>query len=98
MSDFLPIVDFLAEATTDRARAEWLSRAPMGVILRDGKDIGAILTDAGFEAGHAYFSALTAEAHKTRLPDGLLPQPVKMTTEYARLTMWNAVRTGERQI
>lgn len=96
MSAFLPIVDILAGATTDRARAEWLSAVPYGVIYRDGPDIAAILKAAGFEAGSGYLSALTAQVNARRAGDGRFPQTVLMATEMARLLMWDAVKTAER--
>ncbi|MDP9837585.1 hypothetical protein J2T09_002337 [Neorhizobium huautlense] len=96
MSGFLPIVDILAGAATDRARAEWLSAVPHGVVYRDGPDIAAILNVAGFEAGHKYLCALTAQVSARRTDDGRFPQTVLMATEMARLLMWEAVKTAER--
>ncbi len=96
MSGLLPIVGILADAATDRARAEWLSAVSYGVIYRDGPDIDAILKRAGFEAGSAYLCALTAQVNARRADDGRFPQTVLMATEMARLLMWDAVKTAER--
>ena len=92
MKGLLPIVEFLAAATTDRERAEWLSAVPMGVIQRDHLDIGAVLERAGFIAGHAYLVALSAQNNARRLQDGRYPQTILMATEHARLLMWAAAK------
>ena len=94
MRDLLPIVEILTEATSNQARAEWLSAVPMGVIQRDHLVIGEIFEHAGFMAGHAYLGALSAQNNARRLPDGRYPQTVLMATEHARLLMWEAVKQG----
>lgn len=96
MSSYLPIIDILIAAKSDRERAEWLSRVPLGVIKRDSLDIGAILKSSGFAAGYDHFSALLAEIDSTRTADGLPTQTVRMATEYTRLAMWGAVKKGEQ--
>ncbi len=96
MSGHLPIVDILIAAKSDRDRAEWLSRVPLGVIKRDSLDIGDHLKTIGFVAGYDHFSALLAEIDATRTADGLPTHTVRMATEYTRLAMWGAVKKGEQ--
>ncbi len=48
MTDLMPIVEILADCQTDAARADWLLRAPQGVIYRDHTTIRRVLQEAHF--------------------------------------------------
>lgn len=92
-----PIVEILAGFATDKQRAEWLSRIPLGTVQRDGAAISEVLGKVRFEAGRAYLAALLALVNSVRMDDGSVPIETRQTVEYARKLMWGAVSQGELQ-
>lgn len=70
----LPLLDILADASTDSERADWLRRAPDGVVFRDHMDIRKLLQAASFDAGVNYLDARLAAVNSVRTPDGAMPQ------------------------
>lgn len=90
-----PLLDSLSDAVTDRARAEWLSAVPLHYASLSGRDIAAVLDDAGFAAGRAYLVALLVRQQTKRLADGRYPLTVELAVEMARSDMWAAVRERE---
>ena len=92
MTELLPILEELRDATGWRAQAEWLSSVPLGVVQRDHLRIRELLKRDGFEAGDAYLTALVATINARRLADGRYPQTVVLALEIARISMWDAVR------
>ena len=70
MSDFLPDVDNLEDAETDRQRARWLIRAPLAKLLRDESHIRRRLQIAQFQAGITYLEAELSFLRNPRRDDG----------------------------
>ncbi len=94
MTQFLPIIEELADAPDHAARARWLLEAPLAVILRDQVIIHRLLSAAGFHEGLAYFAAEIAALSATRGRDGLAPSTVRMSREYARIGIQVIARGG----
>jgi hypothetical protein len=94
MSALLPIIEELADAPGHAARARWLMAAPHSVLLRDQVDIRRLLTAAGFHEGLAYFEADIAALCAVRGRDGLAPETVRLTREYARIGVQVIARGG----
>lgn len=95
MSEFLPIIEQLADAATHGERADWLSRCPLGVIHREQVHIRVILNHRRFPEGVAYLDALLSLTNATRLPDGSSPPTVLMPVHMARIQMMEAARAVE---
>ncbi|MDX0275736.1 hypothetical protein GOC21_17600 [Sinorhizobium meliloti] len=85
MTSLLPIIEELADAPDHAARARWLLAAPLSVLIRDQVTVRRLLASAGFHEGLAYFEAETAALSAVRGGDGLAPNTVRMTREYARI-------------
>ncbi|RVI02607.1 hypothetical protein CN205_25740 [Sinorhizobium meliloti] len=96
MTQFLPIIEELADAPDHAARARWLLRAPLAVIIRDQVIIHRLLSAAGFHEGLAYFAAEIAALSATRGRDGLAPSTLR-TREYARIGIQIIARGGAEE-
>lgn len=94
MTDRNPIVDILAEATTDIQRQAWLETVPEGMLKRDMMAIDAVLEGARFEAGRMYLATMVAKIDARRLGGGRHPHTVLAAVEHARIGMTMAVRAG----
>lgn len=62
----LPLIDLLADCSSDRDRALWLLSVPYGVLFVGRKVIKEQLAASGFTAGLDYLSAVTAYLHEVR--------------------------------
>lgn len=94
MTQFLPIIEELADAADNSARARWLLEVPLAVIIRDQVTIQRLLSVAGFHEGLAYFAAEIAALSATRGRDGLAPSTIRMTREYSRIGIQIIARGG----
>lgn len=94
MTQFLPIIEELADAPDHAARARWLLEVPLAVIIRHQVTVHRLLSAAGFHEGLAYFAAEIAALSATRGRDGLAPNTVRMTREYARIGIQIIAREG----
>ncbi|OHV85939.1 hypothetical protein [Ensifer sp. LCM 4579] len=94
MTDLLPIIEELADAPDDAARAQWLLSTPLAVLLRDQVEIRRLLAEAGFHEGLAYFEAEIAALSAVRGRDGLAPFTVRMLREHARIGVQVIARGG----
>ena len=97
MTILLPIVEELADCQTDAQRADWLLRAPAGVIYRDSSAIRRILMEARFTLGVQALDVEFAAINATRLPDGGLPQTVVLGIQAVRAFLRDIVRKGGGQ-
>ncbi len=95
MTSMLPIIEELADAPDHKARARWLLEVPLAVIIRDQVTIHRLLSAAGFLEGLAYFAAEIAALSATRGRDGLAPNTIRMTREYARIGIQVIARGAE---
>ena len=94
MTDLMPIVEILADCQTDAARADWLLRAPQGVIYRDHTTIRRVLQEAHFTLGVDALDVEFAAINATRLPDGGLPHSVVLGVHAVRSFLRDVVRKG----
>lgn len=94
MTSMLPLIEELADAPDHKARARWLLEVPLAVIIRDQVTIHRLLSAAGFLEGLAYFAAEVAALSATRGRDGLAPNTIRMTREYARIGVQVIARGG----
>jgi len=94
MTELMPIVEILADCQTDAARADWLLRAPQGVIYRDHTDIRRVLQAAHFSLGVDALDVEFAAINATRLPDGGLPHTVVLGVHAVRSFLRDVVRKG----
>jgi hypothetical protein len=86
---FILSAEQLRQADSDRERAEWLSRAPLGFFAHARLEIiRSHLAAAGFVAGLDYLEAEHAAqtAQRTR---GDVPFTINMNRNYKLLTMLN---------
>lgn len=84
MTYMLPIIDELAACVTDAERAEWLLRAPDGIIVRDVESIRAVLLVAGFRFGADALDVRYAALYATRTKGGDLPASTRENLEIHR--------------
>lgn len=91
MSDLLPIVEELADATDHTERADWLFRCPIGVIQREHMSIRRLLLRAGLTAGVAYLETIQTYANATRMPDGEARPDVLKAVNVAALALRSVV-------
>ncbi|MFK0384973.1 hypothetical protein [Agrobacterium sp. NPDC090273] len=94
MSDLMPIVELLADCQTDAERADWLLRAPQGVIYRDHAAIRRVLQAAQFSLGVDALDLEFAAINATRLPDGGLPHTVVLGVHAVRSFLRDVARKG----
>ncbi|MDX0413200.1 hypothetical protein GOD35_22940 [Sinorhizobium medicae] len=94
MTSMLPIIEELADAPDHAARARWLLEVPLAVIIRDQVTVHRLLSAARFHEGLAYFAAEIAALSATRGRDGLAPNTIRMTREYARIGVQVIARGG----
>lgn len=87
MSHILPLVEELADSTTDAARAEWLLRVPDGIVHRDIATIRIILQARQFRAGIEFLDTRYAVLHATRTAEGELPPAMAMSLVAERKRM-----------
>ncbi|RVJ67373.1 hypothetical protein [Sinorhizobium medicae] len=97
MTSMLPIIEELADAPDHEARARWLLEVPLAVIIRDQVTIHRLLSAAGFYEGLAYFAAEITALSTTRGRDGLAPNTIRMTREYARIGIQIIARGGAEE-
>lgn len=98
MSDFLPIVDELAAASSDQERALWLLHAPTSTLLTHQLEIRAILASAGFRPGLTAVAAEVAELCAVRDRHGYTPAAIILSRNLARAdlaTIAYGGKTGE---
>lgn len=94
MTDLMPVVEILLECKTDAERAEWLLRAPQGVIYRDHVAIRRVLQEARFSLGLEALDVEFAAINATRLPDGGLPHTVVLGVHAVRSSLRDVARKG----
>jgi hypothetical protein len=94
VSNMLPIVEILADATTHVERAEWLFACPFGVMHREHMTIRRILQGAGLIAGVSYLEAVLSLTNARRLQDGSLPQTIVLPVHIAAQELRAAARAG----
>ncbi|CCE96166.1 hypothetical protein SFHH103_01669 [Sinorhizobium fredii HH103] len=94
MTTLLPIIEELADAPDQAARARWLLGVPLAFLIRDQVTIGRLLSAAGFHEGLAYLAAEIAALSATRGPDGLAAFSVRMMREHARIGIQVIARGG----
>lgn len=73
MNPLLPIIEELADATDDPARARWLLACPLSVLMKYQDTIRNRLRSAFFQDGVAYLEAelaLLRQVRKSGLPPG----------------------------
>ncbi|ASP51729.1 hypothetical protein GOB43_29780 [Sinorhizobium meliloti] len=97
MTQFLPIIEELADAPDHTARARWLLEAPLAVIIGDQVTIHRLLSAAGFHEGLAYLAAEIAALSATRGRDGLAASTIRITREYARIGIQIIARRGAEE-
>ena len=84
MSDITPILEILMDCRTDAERADWLLRAPKGILFRDYCSIRRILAAAQFVRGVDALDVEFAAINATRMADGELPAAIMSGVETAR--------------
>jgi hypothetical protein len=84
MSDITPILELLMDCQTDAERADWLLRAPKGILFRDYCNIRRILATAAFARGVDALDVEFAAINATRMADGELPAAIVSGVETAR--------------
>lgn len=87
MMQMLPLVEILADCTTDADRAEWLLKVPDGIVLRDFESIRNLLLTARFRHGADFLGMRLAALQATRNVAGELPDDVRAALEMARSAM-----------
>jgi len=90
----LPILEELTDASDHAARARWLLEVPLSVLIRDQVAVHRLLSAADFHEGLAYMAAEIAALSATRGRDGLAPNTIRMTREYARIGIQVIARGG----
>ena len=70
MSTLLPIIQQLADAPDDAARADWLLRCPLSILMTYQETIRNRLDNDGFEAGCSYLDAMLSVLRSVRDGDG----------------------------
>jgi hypothetical protein len=90
----LPIIEELADAVDQPARARWLLAVPLTVIVRDHLAIRRLLVAAGFREGLAYLETELAALSAVRGRDGLAAITIRNTREYARIGVQIIARGG----
>ncbi|WP_085025278.1 hypothetical protein [Ensifer aridi] len=98
MTSLLPIIEELADAPDNAARARWLLETPLAVLIRDQVTIGRLLSAAAFHEGLAYLAAEIAALSAVRGPDGLAAFTVRMTREHARIGIQVIARGGAGEV
>ncbi|MBT56211.1 MAG: hypothetical protein CMF72_22770 [Mameliella sp.] len=66
MTDNLPIIEQLEQATTFIEMAKWLCACPLAIFASHGDEIEAIVSQRGFIIGQRYVSVYISAVHKTR--------------------------------
>ncbi|RVL61036.1 hypothetical protein [Sinorhizobium meliloti] len=97
MSDLLPIIEELADAQDHAARARWLLAVPLSALIREQVTVNRLLSAAGFHDGLAYLAAEVAALSATRGRDGLAPNTIRMSREYARIGIQVIARGGAEE-
>lgn len=95
MSNLLPLVELLADASTHEERAEWLLACPLGVIHREHMAIRRLLQGAGLIAGVAYLESVLSMTNARRLPDGQFPHTIMLQVHVATHDLRAAARAVE---
>lgn len=83
MTDMLPIIEELADCTTNAQRVDWLLRAPPYVFHRDHMTLRRILQERRHQAGVAYVEAKLAEQTRTRMADGSIAITIRTSVHIA---------------
>jgi hypothetical protein len=94
VSNMLPIVEILADATTNAERAQWLFACPYAVMHREHMTIRRILQGAGLIAGVSYLEAVLSLNNARRLEDGTLPQTIVLPVHITAQDLRAAARAG----
>lgn len=94
MTSLLPILEELADARDNVARALWLLEVPLTVLIREQVTVNRLLSAAGFHEGLAYLAAEITALSAIRGRDGLAPSTTRMTREYARIGIQVIAREG----
>ncbi|ASY56471.1 hypothetical protein [Sinorhizobium sp. CCBAU 05631] len=97
MTQLLPIIEELADATDHATRARWLLETPLAVLMRDQVTVARLLSAAGFHEGLAYLAAEIAALSAVRGPDGLAAFSVRMMREHARIGIQVIARGGAEE-
>jgi len=91
LSDLLPIVELLADASSHEERAAWLFACPLGVIHREHMAIRRLLQKTGLIAGVAYLESVLSMTNARRLPDGQFPYTIMLQVHVASQDLRGAV-------
>jgi hypothetical protein len=94
MSDITPILEILMDCQTDAERADWLLRAPKGILFRDYCSIRRILAAAQFARGVDALDVEFAAINATRTTDGALPAAIMSGVDTARSYLRGMAGTG----
>jgi hypothetical protein len=97
MTSSLPIIEELVDASDHAARARWLLAVPLSVLIREQVTVNRLLSAAGFHDGLAYFAAEIAALSATRGRDGLAPNTIRLSLEYARIGIQVIARGGAEE-
>ncbi|WP_157928857.1 hypothetical protein [Pararhizobium haloflavum] len=71
MADLLPIIEQLSDADSDQARADWLRRCPLSILMTYDFTIRNRLQVAGFLAGVDYLDGVLTVMRSVRNAHGL---------------------------
>lgn len=84
LSDFLPLVDGLADCVSHEERANWLLCCPLAILNSESMAIRALCQAARFIPGVAYVETEQAALRSTRNPNGTLKPGVQRMVDEAR--------------
>jgi hypothetical protein len=96
MSDVTPILEILMDCQSDAERADWLLRAPKGILFRDYCNIRRILAAAQFARGVDALDVEFAAINATRMAGGELPAAIAAGVETARSYLRGQAERGLR--
>lgn len=94
MSDMLPILEELADCTTNAQRVEWLLCAPPYIFHREHMKLRRILRECHHQAGLAYVEAKFAEQTGTRMADGSIAITIRTAVHVAEIDLKISARKG----
>lgn len=92
-----PIIDQLRSAPDEAARAAWLIRLPLATILRDFRDIRALLEEQKDSEAVAALEAEFAFLHAVRDRQGYQPETIRFDIYYFRAALAERARAKEAQ-
>lgn len=78
----------ICDCCTNRERAEWLLRCPLGRLVTDEAFIRRWLQSCGFREGLSYLDTMTSVLRDERRDDGNLLHSMAFATCNGRLARW----------